>query len=140
MVVEFAVGLAGDDGGVGWRLEHDDCVHPLLPVACDPHDRRLSDAGYCVHHTLDVLGKNVEPLGRHDHLLLPPEYPQSARLVDRAEVAGAEPAVLERRLGVRRGAEVTGGDVVAFHEDFAVARDLDLDTGDRRADRPSSAS
>ena len=38
-------------------------------------------------------------------------------------------------LSLRLSLEVPGGDVFAAHEDLAVRRDFDIDTGDRLADR-----
>src|SRR5262249_34656375 len=52
-----------------------------------------------------------------------------------ADVAGVEPAVLERARGLLLGAEVAFGDVLAAHEDLAVVGDLDLHAGDCLADR-----
>ena len=59
-------------------------------------------------------------------------WPSSASLAD---VAGVEPAVLERARGVLVRVEVAGRDVLAAHEDLAVGGDLHLDAGDRLADR-----
>ena len=89
---------------------------------------------------LDVLGEDVQPLGRDDHLLLAALDVDAALLVDAADVAGVQPAVLERlrrRLG---RAVVALGDVVAADEDLAVLGDPHLDAGDRLADRSARAS
>ena len=82
-------------------------------------------------------------LSRHDLLavredqqfLLAAGDRQESVRVERAEVAGVEPAVANRfgrRLGLL---PVTLHDVRAAREDLAVGRDLHLDAGQRRADR-----
>ena len=138
MVVQLAVGRSDDDGRFCRRVEHDDRVHAFLAVSCESDDRRFLDSRHTVDHTLDVVGEHVEPLRCHDDLLLSPKHLQSALVVECAEVAGVEPAGLEHRRGIGRGAEVTGGDVIALDEDLAVVCDPDLDTGNRCADRPPS--
>ena len=49
--------------------------------------------GMLVQHALDVLGKDVEPLGRDDHFLLAAADVQRPAGVELADVAGVEPAV-----------------------------------------------
>ena len=84
---------------------------------------------------LDVLRKDVQPLRRDDHLLLAAADEQLAVGADLADVAGVEPAVLERARRFLGGVEVAGRDVLAAHENLAVGGDLHLDAGDRLADR-----
>ena len=68
-----------------------------------PNRARRADR---VQHALDVLGKDVQPFGRDDHFLLAPADVQLAVGADLADVAGVEPAVLERARGFLVGVEV----------------------------------
>ena len=85
----IAVGL---DAG----LEHEHGVHALLAALPRADDRDVAHAGHGRDHALHVLGKDVQPLGRDDHFLLAALDEQPALRVELADVAGVEPAVLER--------------------------------------------
>ena len=125
---------AGIDAGIG----DDHRVDALLAVPGPADDRRVPDAGDRGERALDVLGEDVQPLGRDDHLLLAALDVDAPLLVGAADVAGVQPAVGE---GLRRGlgrAVVALGDVVAADEDLAVLGDLHLDAGDRLADRSAA--
>src|SRR6185503_21117558 len=105
-------------------------------------------AGRLVQHALDVLGKDVQPLGRHDHLLLAALDEDTSLLVAFADVPGMEPAVAveDCATGIRLGFGIWGlgfgifvipaRDVFATHENLAVLRDADLDALDWSAHRP----
>ena len=69
-------------------------------------DRRVAHAGDRVQHALDVLRKDVQPFGRDDHFLLAAADEQLAVGADLADVAGVEPAVLERARRFLVGVEV----------------------------------
>ena len=56
-------------------------------------------------------------------------------LVDMADVAGVEPAVDDRPLGLRLVAPIALHDQLAAHQDLAVLGDPDLGVLQRRADR-----
>src|SRR5205085_9122425 len=58
-----------------------------------------------------------------------------ALIVEMADVAGVEPAVLERGLGLRRIAPIALHHQLAAHQYLAVRGDLDLGILQRRADR-----
>ena len=69
-------------------------------------------------------GKTFSPSGVTIISFLRPRMNSLAVRVDLADVAGVEPAVLERARGLLRGVEVARRHVVAAHEDLAVRRDL----------------
>ena len=82
-------------------------MHALFaPPIGTPTTAESRTPGICVQHALDVLGKDVEPLGRDDHFLLAAADEQLAVGVELADVAGVEPAVLERARGFLVGVEV----------------------------------
>ena len=81
-------------------------MHALFRSDRHADDRRVAHAGNRVEHALDVLGKDVQPLGRDDHFLLAPADEELAVLADLADVAGVKPAVLERARGFLGGVEV----------------------------------
>ena len=80
-------------------------------------------------------GKTLRPSGVTIISFLRPENDQLAVLLQLADVAGVEPAVLERPRGFFGTLEIAGRDVLAAHENLAVGRDLHLHAGDRLAHR-----
>jgi hypothetical protein len=143
MVLEAGVGAADDGGDVRAGLQHEHGVNPLLALDPPPDYAGVLHAGLGEQGALDVLGKDVEPLRRDDHLLLAALDDQPSGVVDFANVARVKPAILERsslftgdRLaGCAGRAVVPRGHVLAPDEDFAIGRDLHLDAADGRADR-----
>ena len=119
------------------RLEDEHGVHALLRrrPSATPTTAESRTPAMLIQHALDVFRKDVQPFGRDDHFLLAPADEQLAVGADLADVAGVEPAVLERARGFLGGVEVAGRDVLAADEDLAVGGDLHLDAGDRLADR-----
>ena len=99
MVFESLVGLANDRAGLGIRLENQNRVNAIFS-----DDRRLANARQLrSERLLHVLRKDLQALGRDDHFLLASADDQMAVLVVQfADVAGVEPAVLKRRSGFRR--------------------------------------
>ncbi len=74
------------------------CTRSARPSA-PTHDGGIAHAGAGQQHALDVLGKDVQTLGRDDHLLLAAADVQRVpRSSSAADVAGVQPAVLERRV------------------------------------------
>ena len=93
MVLQLRVGPTNHRVNVGARLEHEHRVHPLLrPIEC-PDDGGLPHPRLLVEHAFDVFGKDVEPVGRDDHLFLAALDEQPALLVALANVSRMKPAV-----------------------------------------------
>ena len=82
-------------------------MDPLFAADAQSDDARVLDARLREERALDVLGKDVESLRRDDHFLLAALDEQPAVRVELADVAGVEPAVLERRATPRRGIRPT---------------------------------
>jgi hypothetical protein len=72
VVEELLVGAAHDFIGIRPRVGDHDGVDALLTSVAQANHRRFAYAGHGFEHTLHVLRKDVEPLGRHDHFLLAP--------------------------------------------------------------------
>ena len=72
-------------------------MNALLAVDAQADDAGVGDAGLREQRALDVFRKDVRALRRDDHFLLAALDQQPARRVELADVAGVEPAVLERR-------------------------------------------
>ena len=85
---------------------------------------------------LDVRGRDVLAAGGDEDVLLAIDDLEEAVVGPAADVAGPEPAVVgERRGGRVRILEVAGEHVLAAREDLAVVGELELDRGQRLADR-----
>ena len=98
VIAERLVGALHDgveiDAGIR-RIGDDHRVDALLAVPGPADHRRVPHAGDRGERALDVLGEDVQPLGRDDHLLLAALDVDAALLVDAADVAGVQPAVRE---------------------------------------------
>src|SRR5205814_818690 len=81
-----------------------------------------------VERALDVLGKYVESLRSDDHLLLAAAHREPPFLVERADIARAQPSILERGAA---GVVIAGRDILAANQDLSVRRDLHLDACNR---------
>ena len=110
------------------------CTRSSAPL-CAPTTATSRTPGSAATHALDVFRKDVQAFRRDDHLLLAALDEEASRLVHLADVAGVEPAVLERLGGGLGGAVVARRDVLAAHEDLSVGRDAHLDAGDGFPDR-----
>ena len=97
MILERRVGAADDRLDVRARLEDEHRVDALLAVDVEADDAGVPHAGLREQRALDVFRKDVEALRRDDHFLLAALDEEPARRVELADVAGVEPAVLERR-------------------------------------------
>src|SRR6202044_2823365 len=87
----------------------------------------LSDRGMFKHEALDLSRIGVEA-ANNEHVLFTPVDPQPARLVEIAQVAGVQPAVIVDRLrGGLRIVEVALHDTVTANQHFAVLADAHLD-------------
>ena len=76
-------------------------MHALLRAFDRADDRGLAYAGLLVEHALDVLGKDVEAVGRDDHFLLAALDEQPPLRVALADVPGVQPALaVEDAVGV----------------------------------------
>ena len=137
VVVELGIRRANHRIDVGAGIDDQHRVHPFVAAAACPQadDRRLAHARQLVQHLLHILGEDVQPLGRDDHFFLAAADEQLAVGADLADVAGVEPAVLERLRGFGGGVEVALRDVLSPHQDLAIVGHLHLDAGDRLANR-----
>ena len=130
--VEVTVQAAGGQPrGQGVRVEGDDRRDEGLRVA---HDHHLRDEGVGADRVLQLPRGHVLAAGGDDDLLLPARDAQEALLVQGAQIAGAEPAVLGEGLLVRLGAiAVAAEQRGAACEDLAVVVDPDLVAAQRAA-------
>src|ERR1700733_13602337 len=84
---------------------------------------------------LEHRGRDVLAAGGDDELLLPPGDGQESLVVEFADIAGAEPAVLgEGLLGSRLVLPVAREDGRPADQNLAVVTDLDRGTGQRLPD------
>src|SRR5690606_32632517 len=115
------------------EIGHDQDDRIRTPVT--QHDR-LEDVPAVLDRVLDRLRRHVLAASRHDQILLPVRDAQVAVLVQLADVARVEPAVLVDRLAGRlRLVVVPLHHLRPPHQDLAVRRDHDLRPGDWLADR-----
>src|SRR5919106_449367 len=140
-----AVGI--EIGGSALRAGrcHDECDHCLAPPGVRLADHRhLGDRRVAQQHLLDLARVDVGAT-RDDQFLGAIAQRQKTVAVDRADVAGVQPAAAQRR-GARFGvAPIPAHHAVAAHQDLAdlargerpivLVRDHDLDHRLRRADR-----
>ena len=103
-------------------------------VAAVAEDDRFGDERAPLEDGLDRLRRDLLSAGRHQQILLAIGDRQVAVGVDRADVAGVKPAVLEDLGRGLRLVVVAAHDVRAAREDLAVGRDLQLDVGQPAAD------
>jgi hypothetical protein len=94
----------------------------------------LGDPAALLEVVLDVGRREVLAAGGDDDVLLAARDREIAVVVDRAEVAGVQPAILDRAEAGIGAVVVAGEDVRAFDEDLAVLGDLQLDARQRPAD------
>src|SRR5262249_52561061 len=118
MLLELTVRLSRDGVRIGARLDDEHSVDAFLAP-----DRRADNGGLAhavdpIEDTLDVLGEDVQPLGRDDHFLLAPADVELTVGRQLADVAGVEPAVLERLRRLALRIEVAARDVLAADEDL----------------------
>src|SRR5215469_12383357 len=114
-------------------IQRDEAADERPPVT-DHH--ALADQRVSAKPVLENGRGNVLAAGRDDELFLPAGYPQEAFVVQRAEVAGVQPAVgVDRLLGGCVVAPVTDRDDAAAQQHLAVLSDLGAHAGERLADR-----
>src|SRR5581483_10033035 len=128
--LELGIGAADYLVLVGAVIEHE---HGVDALAAD--DRTVAHTGNPAQHELDVVREDLEPFGRDNHLVLAPAHGEIAVAVERADVGGMEPSVLEGSGSVRGRADVAGRNDVAAHEDLAVGGDSQIDAGQRLTHR-----
>ncbi len=128
IIGQARVGAPHDFSALGAGVENQHRMHAIRP-----DHRGVAHARLLLQHALHVLGKNVEPLRRHDHFLLAAQDAQLAVVLQLADIAGVEPAVFKGARGLLGMLEIAGGHVLAAHQDFAVRRDLHFDAADRLA-------
>jgi len=83
--------------------------------------------GKTIEHALNIFGKYVEALRRHDHFFFPAEDRQLAVFLECTNVAGMEPAAFES-LAVFRRSLIASSDVRAADQDLAIVTDLHFDS------------
>ena len=128
---------------LGTFARHDhggDGLAPFVVGHADHGDHR--DIGMLRQHILDLARKDVEA-ARDDHVLLAVEDEHVAALVLARDVAGVQPAALERFRGRVRSLPVFGHHMAGAHADLAglaggdflvvIVEDLDLTGGDRES-------
>ena len=98
-------------------------------------DHRLGDLRLQRQQALDARRRHHVAARILDEVLLAVGDLDVAVGIDQADVAGVQPAVLDRRGGCRLVVPVAGHHQLAAHQDLAVLGDADLDVGERRADR-----
>ena len=117
--------------GVG--VEHDQRADERSLVA---DGAGLADERDHLQRRLEVGRADVLAAGGDDQLLLAVDDPEVAVVVELADVAGVQPAVVVERLGgLLRLVEVAEEDVAAPADHLAVLGERHLDAGHRRADR-----
>ena len=90
--------------------------HPLTqPVVGQPEDRAVRDRGMAGQHRLHRLRQHGQAAGA-DRVVDPAEHPQHARIIQCANIIGAEPAGLGERVGIRRIAVALGQGRAAQHD------------------------
>src|SRR5215207_11390155 len=99
------------------------------------HHHRLRDPAVLLQPVLEVGRGDVLAARRDDDVLLATGDVEEAVLVEAAEIAGVQPAVLERLPGGRLVLVVALEDVRALDQHLAVVADLDLHVLLRLADR-----
>ena len=132
---------ASSVGGEQPSAHHDRGDHPLAqPVVGKTEDRAVADGGMGAQRGLDRLRQHGQP-ARADRVVGAAQHAQHARLVDGAEVVGAEPARLGERVGVDRVAVALGQRRATEHDAavgrhphlHAVQRDAVVDAAARRS-------
>src|SRR5262245_61617946 len=129
------------DRGRGAGAQHDAGERPLLPAFVrHPHDRRFDDVRVC-HDRILELDRRDPLAARLDHILRPVGDLDEAVRVDGADVARAQPAVVElvgRRILVVRGRDPRATDLdlarglpVPGKPPTNVVDDADLDARDQ---------
>ncbi len=119
MVLQPGVHLADDLPGIHSGLEDE---HGANAVCAD--HRGFADSGQAVQHGLDIFGKDLEPFGSDDNVLLAAANHQIAPGVKFPQIAGVKPAIAEGSGGLFRQFEVSGSHVIAANQDFAVPCDF----------------
>ena len=123
---------AASQPGHAVGVERDERTDERALVADDDHlaDQRVRTDAVLEHRRGDVLAA-----GRDDDLLLAPGDPQVAVVVERAEVTGAEPAVVHGLRGRRVVVVVAAEHLDALELDLAVGGDPDAAARQREPDR-----
>ncbi len=121
-------GVAARELGVG----HDQRHQVRSGIAVDHH---LAELGLESQNALDPLWRAVVAAGEHDQVALAIGDLDVARIVDQPDVAGMQPAVLERLGGRRLVAPVALHHRFAAHQDLAIVSNLDVEPGQRGTDR-----
>src|ERR1051325_3190944 len=96
------LGQLGDEFDVARHLERRESLGAVRPDRIrHAEDRRLGDFGMGIQHALDLLGRDVL-VAALNHVFFAVDEEEKAVFIDIAQIAGMEPAVLDRR-GGRRG-------------------------------------
>ena len=99
VVGQNGVRLTHDVVRVCTRLEHERRVNTFFGAIGHADDGGIANTWDLVERALDVLGEDVQSLGRHNHFLLAPFDEQSTVAVALADVAGMQPPFgVDRRI------------------------------------------
>src|ERR1700722_10619991 len=110
MVFEPLVCLAHDLIRICARLENQNGLNPILADL-----RRVANSFDLIQPLLDVLWKDLQPFRSDNHLLFPATDDEMPVLIERADIAGMKPAVLENGRGLAWTFEVTLRHIFAAH-------------------------
>ena len=113
------------------RIGHNQADNVWLSVA---GDHCLTDFGLQRQHALDLLRRDIVALVVDDHVFLAVGNDNPAFVVEVANVAGVQPAILDRPRSFAFVLPVSMHDEFAAAEDLSILRDLDLYSAQSRAD------
>ena len=112
----------------GFGNDNADKIGPLVTI-----DHRLGDLVLQGQHAFDALRSDIVALVVDDDVLLAVGDDEMAVLVEMADVAGVEPAVLQHAMAFGVVHPIAVHHQFAAYQYLAVAGDPDLDTIERRA-------
>src|SRR5208282_1066414 len=105
-----------------------------ISAAFEADDDAISNLFLTSQRRFEVLGINVHARGRDDHFFFTSLEEKITLLIERAQVAGAIPAISACDRLQFASVPVAAGDAAAAHENFAVVRQLDFAPGQDLAD------
>ena len=88
MLLQLCVRLPDDRVSMRIGLENEHGVHAFFGTIDGTNDGGLMDTGLHFERAFDVLGKDVQPVGPHDHFLLASLDEQAPLRIAFADVAG----------------------------------------------------
>ena len=113
------------------RVGHNQADNVWLSVA---GDHCLTDFGLQRQHALDLLRRDIVTLVVDDHVFLAVGNDNPAFVVEVSDIAGVQPAILDRPRSFAFVLPVSMHDEFAAAKDFSILCDLDLYSAQSRAD------